>query len=167
MKMVSVAARKTRLYEKMIRSLGDALWTYSDMSKRPLVLQLIRPYKIEVTVYLFLGTNPPGGRRDGEYKITLTSPGQQRRARGNFEGGTGIPLILAYIEDYDVYVFFNNRYHTNFGFNTNVQFKQQLVFEAVRDGVSRMTKGNGETIIGARGRNIVEGFKEWFKVLCS
>lgn len=74
MKMVNVAARKTKLYEKMIRSLGDALWTCSDTSKRPLVLQLIKPYKIEVTIYLFLGTNPPGGRRDGEYKITLTSP---------------------------------------------------------------------------------------------
>jgi len=92
METVNVVARKTRLYEKMIRSLGEALWTCSDMSKRPLVLHLIKPYRIEVTVYLFLGTNPPGGRRDGEYKITLTSPGQQRRTRGNFEGGTGYNL---------------------------------------------------------------------------
>lgn len=167
MTFYNVAKRTTRLYEKLIISLGTALKSYSDMSKRPLILSLIEPIKIPVTVYLFLGTNPKGGRKEGEYKITITAPGQARRTQGNFEGGDGIPLLLSYVPDYDVYVFFNTRYHINFGYNTNVQFRQELIFDAKVNGVSTMMKNNGETIVCSTSEDIVKGFKKWFDVICN
>ena len=162
-----VAKRTTRLYVNLINSLGNALASYSDTSKKPLVLSLNEPLKIKVTIYLFLGTNPKGGRSEGEYKITLAAPGQARRTQGNFEADEGYPLLLSYVPDHDAYVFFNTRFHVNFGYNTNVQFRQELIFDAKVNGVSTMTKNNGETIVCSTSENIVKGFSKWFDVLCN
>lgn len=159
-----VTEERKRLHEKFIRDLGDAVETCSTSDYRPLNLILKKPAPISLTVYLFPNTNPPGGRSHDEYKFNLSVPGQERGQKGNFDSTDGIPLLISYTEDYDVYVIYDAEMHRDFSINANVQSKQTLLIDALSKKVSTYRKVSGEVLIGATSAHIIDGIRYWLRL---
>lgn len=156
-----VSSERKMLQEMLVRDLGDAVSKVSSTDLRPLNITLSKPVIISLTVYIFPNTNPPGGRAQDEYKFNLTVPGQKHGEKGNFDDSEGIPLLMSYTEDYDVYIIYNAEMHKNFACNANVQSKQKLLEDALNTHVATYMKTNGELLIAFRSKYILEGIRYW------
>lgn len=155
-----VSDKRKKLHEQIIKHLGSAVITVSDSSYRPLFVELNRPTKVNLTIYLFPNTNPPGGRSSDEYKFNLCMPGQKPGMRGNFDNTKGLPLLISYTEEYDVYIIYDADKHSNFMCNANIQSKQSLILEACRQQIATYTKKNGETLIAVTSQNLIDGIRQ-------
>lgn len=149
------------LHEKFIRDLGSAVIDYSDSGYRPINVSLKRPAPLGLTVYLFPNTNPPGGRSHDEYKFNLNVPGQNRGESGNFDTSEGIPILISYTSDYDVYIIYDAEMHRDFSCNANVQSKQVLLLDACIQPIATYRKTNGELLIGVTSKHLLDGIKYW------
>lgn len=155
-----VSDKRKKMHQLIIQHLGDAVLSASDSGYRPLFLELNKPTKINLTVYLFPNTNPPGGRSADEYKFNLCVPGQKPGMRGDFDSTKGLPLLISYTEEYDVYIIYDADKHFNFMCNANIQSKQSLILEACRKQIATHVKKNGETLIAVTSQNLVEGIRK-------
>lgn len=158
-----LSQERAKLQQKFLDDISDILAFNSEISERPLLVTITQPYDLNLVVYLFPGTNPPGGRSKEEYKFNLNVPNQVRGQKGNFSSKDGYPFLVAYVKDYDVYVIFNADYHKNFSCNANVQFKQSLLLEAFENGIATAKKNNGETIIGCKANCLIRGIIKWYR----
>lgn len=157
-----VSNERAKLQQQFLSNLGDVVIKASSNKERPLIVRINKPYELSLVIYLFPGTNPPGGRKNDEYKFNLNVPYQKPGEKGNFDSTDGIPLLIAYVESYDVYVIFDCKYHKNFSCNANIQFKQSVLLEAYQNGIAFAKKGNGESIIAIKADNIILGISKWF-----
>ena len=155
-----VSDKRKKMHQLIIQHLGDAVLSASDSGYRPLFLELNKPTKINLTVYLFPNTNPPGGRSADEYKFNLCVPGQKPGMRGDFDNTKGLPLLISYTEEYDVYIIYDADKHFNFMCNANIQSKQSLILEACRKQIATYIKKNGETLIAVTSQNLIEGIRK-------
>ncbi|MDA0821847.1 MAG: hypothetical protein O3C28_05415 [Proteobacteria bacterium] len=155
------------LHESLISALGAPnVVSHGDITEKPIVLDLASPLPHKVRAYMFNATKPPGGRPIGEHKVQLIAPGQQRGERGNFDHSGGrIVLLIGYVLEDDVFVFWDAGLYTDFAWSRNVQVKSQTVVDATagkvatQDRVLRPTKGTSvtETVIATTGQNILLG----------
>lgn len=159
-----VTQERRHIQNLFIQSLGDAVVSYSDPGERPLDITISNPFNLNLKVYLFPNTNPPGGRTFNEYKFNLNVPGQKRTDKGNFDTSNGFPLLVSYTEDYDVFIIYEADKHKNFSCNANIQSKQSLLLEACSKTIATYKKNNGEILIGVTSKNLIEGIKEWWKM---
>lgn len=157
-----LSSDRQQLQTIFLNSLGDAVESHSTVSERPLDVVITKPYRISLKVYLFPNTNPPGGRRFDEYKFNLNVPGQQRGEKGNFDYSDGVPFLVSYTEDYDVFIIYEARMHRNFSCNANVQSKQSLILDAYKMNVAKYKKTSGELLIGVKSKYLLDGIKEWW-----
>lgn len=158
-----VTGERKKLQDRLIRDLGNAVESFSSTEYRPLNITLNKPAPLSLTIYLFPNTNPPGGRSHDEYKFNLNVPGQERGQRGNFDSSDGIPVLMSYTEDYDVYVIYNAEMHKNFSNNANVQSKQQLLTKALTEKVATYKKDSGEVLIGVTSKHLIDGIRYWLR----
>ncbi len=159
-----VGSKRKEFHEKLLQHLGNAVAYHSDVDYRPLYVSLIKPIKIDLTIYLFTNTNPSGGRSANEYKFNLTVPGQERGMRGDFDNTNGIPILMSYTEEYDVYILYDAEKHRNFMYNANIQSKQELILEALSKPFATYKKKNDEILIAVTGKNLIKGIEQRIRI---
>lgn len=119
------------LHERFVEALGGRVVRHSQMTVRPLELDLSSPLPSRVRVYLFNATRPPGGRPLGEHKIQLIMPGQRRGERASFDHGDGrIVLMVGYAAEEDVFVLWDAGLYADFAWSRNVQVRAETIVEA-------------------------------------
>ena len=155
-----VSKQREALQRKFVEALGDAVVAHSDFDERPLSVDVSEPIRTKFVVYLFPATNPPGGRSSDEYKFNLAVPNQTRGQKGNFDGGDGIVILASYVEDLDVFVLYDPEKHKNFAYNSNVQCKSALLYDALDDTVAKARKDNGEILMAAKSENLLAAIRE-------
>jgi len=157
--MVSKISKQREIIQRtFVQALGDSVIECSALDQRPLKVKISKPIPIELQVYAFPATNPPGGRSIHEYKFNLNVPNQVKGEKGNFDSSC-YPLLVSYAEDYDVFVLYDASKHKDFSYNANVQCKDDLILRAMKDRVSRATKTNGEVLYAARSIYLSEAIK--------
>lgn len=159
-----VTSDRKKLQDQFVIHLGDAVESVSDTDLRPINIVLNKPAPISVNVYIFPNTNPPGGRSHDEYKFNLSVPGQMRGQKGNFDENDGIPMLVSYTPDYDVYIIYDASMHNNFSCNANVQSKQSLILDACTQKIATYKKTNGEILIGVTSKHLLDGIKYWLRM---
>jgi len=158
---------QTDLHERFIDALGARnVVSHGDTSRKPIELDLVSPLPHKIRAYMFNATKPPGGRPIGEHKVQLITPGQQRGERGNFDHSDGrIVLLVGYVLEDDVFIFWDAGLYADFAWSRNVQVKSQTVVDATagkiatQDRILRPANGMSvtETVVATTGRNIVFG----------
>lgn len=151
-----------------VNSLSSAVLSYSDLSIKPLTVELCKPYPINIKlrVYLFNCTNPPGGRSPDEYKSQIIVPGQLRGCRGQLDfSGDCIVLLGAYaiigdsMED-GIFVFWDALKHQSFAYSTNIQVKADLLYEALVSHVGSASRVNTEVVYASRPQYLLDAIRK-------
>ncbi len=142
------------LHLRIIGALGSSNISWaSDPAEKPLELDLEPPLPTRVRIYAFNATKPPGGRPVGEHKVQLIMPGQSRGQRGNFDNsGNRIVLLVGYVRDDEVFVFWDAGLYADFAWSRNVQVKSPTVISASAGKISKQKR----TLRPADGTSVVE-----------
>ena len=151
-----VSPYRQKLHRIFVDALGDAISESRDMEHRPFFVTLHRPIPISLEIYMFPALNPPGGRNAHEYKINILLQGHKQGTRMSFPDNENYPILIAYAESFDVFIIFDAYAHRNFTPNTNVQFRDDVIFSALIHGISYMTKANGEHVIAAKSDKLLD-----------
>lgn len=154
--------KRVLLQNRFIEHLGNNVEVVSDVKLWPLLIRL-KKMNISLAVYLFPNTNPPGGRRSGEYKFQLKVPNSKSGGRYDFDYTLGLPLLISYTALYDVYIIYDANRHTNFAWSSNVQSRVEFISKACIDGMAITNKSNNEKLIGVTSEKLFDGIKEWLK----
>ena len=153
------ALSTAEIHNIILKSLGDAVTNYSDVFKKPMVIDICKPSLRKFRIYAFNCGNPPGGRPIDEYKIVLNL-GQQYGEEGNFDYSGGcLALVIGYVEHIDVFVLWDANKHTNFAYNKNMQVKAKTILKALAYPISiqhRDTINGDETIIATSRAHLLE-----------
>jgi hypothetical protein len=129
------------MQRRFVDALGGSVTSHSDLSKKPLDLDLDHPLPRKVRVYLFNATKPAGGRPLGEHKIQLILPDQKRGTRGAFAHDDGRFVILAgYSADDDVFALWDAGLYDDFAYSRNVQVKAETIAAASIGTVAEQTR---------------------------
>ena len=89
-----------------------------------------------VRAYLFTVTpdRSAAGRPADEFKIQLIVEGQSRHERGALELEDAYTVLLGFSPDFGVFVGWESRLYTTFGYSANVQVREPLLIEARNNG---------------------------------
>ncbi len=145
-----------------LMALGNAVIWHGQLERKPLELDVARPYPLRLRVYMYNCTNPPGGRPRDEYKSQLIVPNQQRGARGNFDNSDGrLVLLVAYAVLYGapeegVFILYDALQHADFSYSANLQVKADIINRALVEPVAIGRKTNKEIIIAAQREYLCE-----------
>ena len=147
------------LHQRFIEILGKDVLDHSELSEKPLLLDLALPLPPKIRLYLHNATHPPGGRTTGEHKIQLMVPGQTRDSRGNFDYSDGrLVYLVGYQQELDVFILWDPGLYRDFPFSRNVQVHPQTIYAAYAGQVveqQRILRGQGtEVIVAAHARNL-------------
>jgi hypothetical protein len=101
----------------------------------------------------------------GEHKIQLIVPGQERGARGNFDGSGGrIPLLVGFRPDLRIFMLWDAELYVDFAYSRNVQVMPETVYAAFAQGIARQERHlwtqNSEIVISADGRHLGQAVLE-------
>jgi Methylase-associated X1 len=147
---------QTEMHQRFIHALGGKVQSTSDLSRKPLELDLMPPLPHRVRLYVYNATRPPGGRPLGEHKVQLMVPGQARGERGYLDHSDGrIVLLCGYARDEDVFIFWDGGLYTDFAWSRNVQVKSATLAEACAMKIAtqerrlRTKSGNAREIVVA------------------
>lgn len=157
---------KEELHTIFLSGLGSHVSWHSDKAEFPLLVDLL-PRKVQIRVYLWNCTNPPGGRALDEYKTQITLPGQVRRTRAHLDYSKGrIPIVGALIQEdaYNIFAFWDADMHEDFGYSANLQVKADAVIGAMYSITSEAKRHNGEIIVCAKAENIYDALLLRFKI---
>lgn len=147
------------LHRTFVKALGNSVLNVWDLTHRPFFIHLSKPFDIILEVYMFPALNPPGGRNAHEYKINLLLQGHLKQKRMNFPSNENYPILVAYEGNLDVFVLLDAYAHKNFSPNTNIQFKDDVVLDALAKDVSYMKKGNVEVVLAATSYNLIKAIE--------
>ena len=150
-----VSAYRQRLHKIFVDALGANVQEEWDLTHRPFFVRLCKPFDITLEVYMFPALNPPGGRNAHEYKINLLLQGHLKQKKMSFPRNENYPILVAYEENLDVFILLDAYAHKNFSPNTNIQFKDDVVLNALSLPVASMTKGNGEVVLASTSANLI------------
>ncbi|MGZ7444260.1 hypothetical protein [Paenibacillus sp. TH7-28] len=157
-----------KINEYFIKKLGLAVKRVDDLEYRPFLLELNKPLPLKARVYLFNCGNPPGGRPINEYKLVLNVDQKEKHETGNFDFSGGFyAMIIGYIQEYDVFVFWDATKHKNFGRNKNLQVKTDTVIHSLLvpfETQTRNTKNGTEIVIVARSDYLVDAINERMRI---
>lgn len=155
----NLTPKRVELQKRLVKDLGEYCEILSQVNQWPLIAK-IKSLGIILAIYIYPNTNPPGGRSLGEYKFNIKVPGQKQGERGNFDSSLGLPLLLSYAKDYDTYIIYEARKHVDFIWSSNIQSRVELLRSACINGIAKMTKKNGETLIGVVSSELSKGINE-------
>lgn len=157
----------TTLHQAFLDALSPYVESHSNIEEKPLFVRLRAPHSLNLKVYLFNCTNPPGARQAGEWKSQLILPGQLRGQRGHFTLEPNVVTILAglasvteLLED-AVFVIWEVNKHIDFAYSANIQVSLSTLLRAYSDPLFTMKKrGNGEWVVISRPDYLVEALKK-------
>jgi hypothetical protein len=157
--MVDVPRLSTaKLNSLFLKGLGDCVVYSQRTSEKPMLVDIMAPYKIKLRVYLYNCTNPPGGRSVDEYKSQIIVPGQKRGMKGNFDFSDDRIVILGAYACLDekagtgVFVLWDAMFHVNFSYSANIQIKSENIVAALATEVYHGKRNNNEVVITCRGQ---------------
>lgn len=154
-----------------LEGLGDAVLMHNDIYAVPLLIDLKPPFPLNIRVYLYNCTNPPGGRAIDEYKIQVILPGQERGQRGSLDYSDGrMPILAAYACIADevkngVFVFWDVYSHRDFSYSANMQVKSDTIINALSTPFSISKRSNSEIVIAARPQYLLMAIKHRVAVM--
>ena len=154
------------LQEYIVKTLGDSVENHSEVSNKPLIIEMKEPYNRKYRIYAFNCNNPPGGRPINEYKIVL-NVGQEQGQRG-IDYSDGCFLIVIGMLNNMMYLFMDSTRHKDFGFNKNMQVKSETILRALASPISlqkRRTWNGEETIIAARSEYLIAALNKRISLL--
>lgn len=163
--------RIPRLHRIFIDSLGNAVKNVDSIERKPLLLDLQKPYPLKLRAYLYNCTNPPGGRALDEYKIQIIVPNQQRGARGSFDYSDGrLVLLGAYVclsgeIENGIFVLWDAMKHESFSYSANLQVKAETLIEALYAPVATGLRGNNEIVLAARPRYLLTAIERRIDIM--
>jgi hypothetical protein len=139
------------LHKIFTTSLTGQVINISNISNRPLELDLKPPLPHKIRLYIYNLTHPPGGRTLGEHKIQIILPEHKQSDRAEFDHSDGrIVILVGYDPEYRVFVLWDAGLYINNPFSRNVQVKPETVYEAIAGKIGRQ-----ERIIRGQGIEIV------------
>lgn len=154
-----ISAIRERIHQKFIDALGDAVIEHTPVNERPLGVTLCKPFSVTLEVHLFPNT-VSSGRSSGEYKFCLSIPGQKPGEKASFPCELGIPFLVSYTEEYDIFIIYDAYKHFSFYCSTNIQSRQEFILEAMGNMITTCKKRRtGEILIGVTSMNLLEGIK--------
>lgn len=161
---------KKRLNQVLLSALGSAVTYVEDAEGNPLQIDVNIPYKVQLRIYIYNCTNPPGGRTLGEYKIQPMIKGHQNGDKCHFDFSENrIPLVVGYAQilggaDDGVFVLWDAYKHDAFSFSANFQAKAQVIIDALSTAVAQGTKTNGEVIVAAQSRHLLQAIAKRIEI---
>jgi hypothetical protein len=158
------------LHRHVVDALGASVLRHSDLSQKPLELDLRFPLPGKVRAYVYNATVPPGGRATGEHKIQLIVPGQARGERGNFDHSDGrMPVLIGYQNEMDVFVVWDAFLYEDFAYSRNVQVKAETIFEAFAGKIGKQARHLGnqqiEIVLAARPSQLAQLLIERYNLI--
>jgi len=130
-----MSLRTPALHARFLAPFGGAVLKHSDLSEKPLEVELAPPHPPLLRVYLFNLVGGVGTVRDWEYKVSLRAPGQVVGEYASFsQAGGRIAMLVGYRDDLDVFVFWDATLHPRFKHGGNVAVHTNTVLEAAALG---------------------------------
>lgn len=163
--------RKQILNQLFVEGLGDAVLKHSGFRSVPLLVDLKPLFPLRLRVYVFNGTNPPGGRALDEYKIQVILPDQKRGNRGSLDFSDGrMPILAAYVCIADevkngVFVLWDAYKHSDFAYSANMQVKSETIINALASPISCSKRNNDEIIIAVKALYLLDAIKYRIEIL--
>ena len=158
-------AKSNDLYNTIfLKSIQEAVVAHSDINYTPLIVELKPPYPQTIRVYFYkLLANKEYG-----YKSILRVPKQKSGERGRFDySDVNFTMIGGYNPDEDIFVFWDAYLHDGFGFNKNIQVKQEGVIDAIIYGYTStersLSSGIIEKITIVKSENLLKGIEIHYK----
>lgn len=165
--------RKRKLHQLFLGGLGEVVLRHSDINDIPLLVDLKPPLPLNLRVYLYNCTNPPGGRALDEYKAQVILPGQERGQRASIDFSAGrMPILAAYAyladePEVGVFVLWDAFKHADFSYSANMQVKLSTIIEALGNTLSQSKRGNNEIVIAARPQALLKAIKYRMEIMRS
>jgi len=157
--------RKQQMHQLFIDAVGTAVLRHSSINAAPLLVDLKPPCPLRLRVYMFNGTNPPGGRALDEYKIQIILPDQRRGSRASLDFSDGrMPVLAAYVCIADgvkdgVFVLWDAFKHSDFAYSANMQVKSETIIKALASPTVLSKRNNEEIIIAAQAPYLLDAIK--------
>jgi len=148
---------KIVLQKKFLDDLGAIVESHSNIKEWPLIVSISDPIPLTFALYIYENKNPAGGRPNKEYKFNLYVPFQKRGEDSSFDYSEGLPLVVSYTEEYDVYILYDPEKHPKFRWCANVQSRIDTILDACCDGLATTTKKNGEIQIAVTSKRLIDG----------
>lgn len=124
---------------------------HSEISLKPIDIDLRKPLPGRIRLYLYNATHPPGGRTLGEHKIQLIVPGQKPKQTGSFDHkGNRIVLLAGYQCELEVFILWDSGLYPIFSYSRNVQVHPEVIYSAYAGNIGeqrRKIRGKGEEIV--------------------
>jgi hypothetical protein len=157
------ALEKRDLHQAVLDALGSEVDSHEAIDAVPFV---VKPKRVvQLAVWAFTVTSPPGGRHPLESKIQIMVPGQARGERGSFQPADDdtFAVLLGYKPEERIFVLWDAYKHANFAFSKNVQVRAEPLLHAMTFGTGRTTRrlaSGDETIIVARPDHLHQALSE-------
>lgn len=145
------------LQERFLKDLGNSVANHTETNLWPLIVSINDPIPMTYALYIYDTSHPTGGRPLKEFKINLYVPGQKRYEYSEFDFSEGLPLMVSYVEDYDVYIIYDHTKHKRFKWCNNVQSHLELILDACLNNMAFETKKNGEVQIAVTSKYLLKG----------
>lgn len=149
---------------QFLESIQEAVVAHSNPNYTPLVVELKPPYPQTIRIYFYKVLD----NKDYGYKSILRVPKQKTGERGNFDySNVSFTMVSGYHPETDVFVFWDAYLHENFGFNKNIQVKQEGLLDAVVYGYASLEReldsGIIENITLVKSENLLKGIDMHYK----
>jgi hypothetical protein len=153
---------KPALHQAVLDALGEEVESHGPLEEVP--FRLKTRGVLEVAIWAFNLTSPPGGRHPSESKIQLIAPGQGREERGNLDPPAGCaPILLGFGEEENLFVLWDAYLHVDFAFSKNAQVRARPLEDARTFGIGEMSRElrtGTERIIAARADHLRQALAE-------
>lgn len=145
-----------------LRPFESQILLASDVSQKPLSVDLRLPLPPRLRVYMYSLVGGTSRSRDEEYKAVLRLRGQRKGAYASFDhSGDRVALVVGYRDDFDVFVLWDASLHHRFKNGTNIQVHTDTVMKAVITGqaeqLRRLVKmRTTETVLACQSRTLLK-----------
>ncbi len=154
-----MTARTRLLHEAFLRAFDDSIAGHSDLSRKPLLIDLMPPEASRLRIYMYSLVGGVGERARKEYKIVLRTPGQTSGTFGSFDHSDGrFTTVIGYSNDLDVFVLWDASLHPRFKSGSNLQIRDEVVRSAAASGMAEtiraLTSGAREVVFACQTRGM-------------
>lgn len=155
-----MAALTVALHSAFLRPLGDCVLSHSDLSVKPLLVDLRLPLPPRLRVYMY-SLVVGGPHRLGEYKVVVRVPGQAVGAYDSFDhSGDRLALLVGYRAELDVFVLWDASLHPRFKNGGNIQVRAGTVHRAAAIGraleARQLSAGQTEIVLACQSPGLAE-----------
>lgn len=159
-----MSATTQNVHQALLEALGAKVRGHSNLTDKPLLLDLAPPLPGSLRVYAYNLVSGKGTKRSSEYKVVLRVPGQRSGEYGSFlHTGERVVLVVGVGQDLNVFVLWDASLHARFMYAGNLQVHADTVRSAAVRGVSvqqrRLQRGVREAVIACRGRALARAIE--------